>query len=119
MQRQTLVPMRDFMRSKGSSNGSGMRLLEVACGTGRFATFIKVCTPFSLLKIRSMSLLIACQDRRCTRNYIYAVCAGSETVMSLAVQPSCSGKGHQQSYCIVWSSVLILAPSPCRTTTQN
>ena len=44
MQRQSLVPLRAFMQRKGSVDGSGMKLLEVACGTGRFATFVKVWT---------------------------------------------------------------------------
>jgi len=44
MQRQSLVPLRAFMQSKLSSDGAGLKLLEVACGTGRFATFVKVCS---------------------------------------------------------------------------
>ena len=41
MQRQTLVPLSAFMAPRGP-RGRGTRLLELACGTGRFATFIKV-----------------------------------------------------------------------------
>jgi ubiquinone/menaquinone biosynthesis C-methylase UbiE len=41
MQRQTLVPLRGFMVGR-IPNGEGTRLLEVAAGTGRFATFVKV-----------------------------------------------------------------------------
>lgn len=41
MQRQTLVPLHAFMAGR-MPNGRGTRLLEVAAGTGRFATFIKV-----------------------------------------------------------------------------
>jgi hypothetical protein len=41
MQRQTLVPLHHHMRGK-PAGGVGMKCLEVACGTGRFATFIKV-----------------------------------------------------------------------------
>ena len=41
MQRQTLVPLHHHMRGK-PPGGVGMKCLEVACGTGRFATFIKV-----------------------------------------------------------------------------
>jgi ubiquinone/menaquinone biosynthesis C-methylase UbiE len=41
MQRQNLVPMRSFMQRKNSVDGAGLKLLEVACGTGRFATFVK------------------------------------------------------------------------------
>lgn len=41
MQRQTLVPLHHHMRGRAHA-GAGMKLLEVACGTGRFATFIKV-----------------------------------------------------------------------------
>ncbi|CAL8463579.1 g3113 [Coccomyxa elongata] len=40
MQRQTLVPLRAFMAGRGA-DGAGTRLLEVATGTGRFATFLK------------------------------------------------------------------------------
>ena len=36
-----LVPLREAMAERASS-GAGTRLLEVAGGTGRFATFIKV-----------------------------------------------------------------------------
>lgn len=39
MQRQTLVPLAKHMQAKSSARG--MKLLEVACGTGRFATFVK------------------------------------------------------------------------------
>lgn len=42
MQRQSLVPLRDFMLSKGTTDGAGMQLLEIGSGTGRFATFVKV-----------------------------------------------------------------------------
>ena len=42
MQRQTLVPLMQHMR--GSTPASTPpRILEIACGTGRFATFMKVC----------------------------------------------------------------------------
>jgi ubiquinone/menaquinone biosynthesis C-methylase UbiE len=40
MQRQTLVPLHHHMRGRANA-GAGMKLLEVACGTGRFATFVK------------------------------------------------------------------------------
>lgn len=38
MQRQTLVPLSDFMKGR---DAAATRVLEVACGTGRFATFLK------------------------------------------------------------------------------
>jgi SAM-dependent methyltransferase len=41
MQRQALVPLAGFMRGRPGRAGAGTRLLELACGTGRFATFIK------------------------------------------------------------------------------
>jgi hypothetical protein len=41
MQRQTLVSLHYHMCCK-PLGGAGMKCLEVACGTGRFATFIKV-----------------------------------------------------------------------------
>lgn len=50
MQRQGLVPLHRFMQSR-TKQGSGTSLLEVACGTGRFATFVKVsqarCTAYN------------------------------------------------------------------------
>ena len=44
MQRQALVPLHDFMATRPRSDGQGTKMLEVASGTGRFATFIKVNT---------------------------------------------------------------------------
>ncbi len=41
MQRQTLVPLAEHMAQR-SPTGAGMKALEVGCGTGRFATFVKV-----------------------------------------------------------------------------
>ena len=41
MQRQALVPLSGFMREQAAS-GRGTSMLEVACGTGRLATFVKV-----------------------------------------------------------------------------
>ena len=41
MQRQSLVPLYSFMQGRGRQ-GAGTKMLEVACGTGRFATFVKV-----------------------------------------------------------------------------
>ena len=41
MQRQTLVPLAKWMSGRPAS-GRGVRALEVAAGTGRFATFMKV-----------------------------------------------------------------------------
>ncbi|KAL3130821.1 hypothetical protein ABBQ38_000156 [Trebouxia sp. C0009 RCD-2024] len=40
MQRQSLVPLHNFMQGRGRE-GAGTKMLEVACGTGRFATFVK------------------------------------------------------------------------------
>ena len=42
MQRSTLVPLARHLQSAGVQSGAGLKLLEVACGTGRFATYIKV-----------------------------------------------------------------------------
>lgn len=56
MQRQSLVPLHDFMLSKGSANGDGLQLIEVGSGTGRFATFVKV-PP-------SMAQQLSCCPRR-------------------------------------------------------
>eukprot|EP00287_Rhodomonas_sp_CCMP768_P010601 CAMPEP_0196726600 /NCGR_PEP_ID=MMETSP1091-20130531/7848_1 /TAXON_ID=302021 /ORGANISM="Rhodomonas sp., Strain CCMP768" /LENGTH=381 /DNA_ID=CAMNT_0042069069 /DNA_START=24 /DNA_END=1166 /DNA_ORIENTATION=+ len=42
MQRSALVPLGQWFRAQeGRSDGSGVSLLEVACGTGRFNTFIR------------------------------------------------------------------------------
>ncbi len=44
MQRQSLVPLHSFMQARSSpdhSQGDHTSMLEVACGTGRFATFVK------------------------------------------------------------------------------
>jgi hypothetical protein len=41
MQRTTLLPVADYIRSKGLDPAS-MTIAEVGCGTGRFHTFIKV-----------------------------------------------------------------------------
>ena len=43
MQRSAMVPLADFMRGR-LPEGRDTRLLEVACGTGRFGTFMKVAT---------------------------------------------------------------------------
>ncbi|KAK9815034.1 hypothetical protein WJX73_005595 [Symbiochloris irregularis] len=40
MQRQTLIPLADHFRSRPAGAGAP-KILEVACGTGRFATFLK------------------------------------------------------------------------------
>ena len=45
MQRSTLVPLARHLQSNGVQSGAGLKLLEVACGTGRFATYIKVYIP--------------------------------------------------------------------------
>lgn len=42
MQRSTLVPLADFMHGRDASQ---LRALEVAAGTGRFATFVKAGGP--------------------------------------------------------------------------
>lgn len=44
MQRQSLVPLHRFMQARSGgrqSKGDDTKMLEVACGTGRFATFVK------------------------------------------------------------------------------
>ena len=41
-QRQSMVPITKWLDSKGlDRSGSGVKLLEVACGTGRFMTFLR------------------------------------------------------------------------------
>ena len=49
MQRQSLVPLHRFMQARSGGRqvkGDNTKMLEVACGTGRFATFVKVPVPF-------------------------------------------------------------------------
>jgi hypothetical protein len=42
MQRTALLPLAEFIRSRGL-DPARMTVAEVGCGTGRFHTFIKVC----------------------------------------------------------------------------
>lgn len=42
MQRQTLVPLSNHFRRSRPARAGAPKILEVACGTGRFATFLKV-----------------------------------------------------------------------------
>ena len=61
MQRQSLVPLKSFMDKKGSVDGSGLSFLEVAGGTGRYATFVKVGLPCRPAPIhRKLQSIIAC-----------------------------------------------------------
>lgn len=51
MQRQSLVPLHRFMQTRSPgrhTKGDNTKMLEVACGTGRFATFVKVLHPTNL-----------------------------------------------------------------------
>lgn len=42
MQRHSLLPITSWLASRGlPSSGEGASLLEVACGTGRFMTFVR------------------------------------------------------------------------------
>jgi ubiquinone/menaquinone biosynthesis C-methylase UbiE len=52
MQRSTLVPLADFMPGKDPSQ---LRALEVAAGTGRFATFVKDTYPALDLTVTDLS----------------------------------------------------------------
>lgn len=52
MQRCTLVPLSDFMRSRDATT---TRVLEIACGTGRFATFVKDNYPTIDLTLTDLS----------------------------------------------------------------
>ena len=61
MQRQALVPLSGFMREQ-AAHGRGTSMLEVACGTGRLATFVKV---GACSNMRAASLLVCpCISRR-------------------------------------------------------
>lgn len=42
MQRQSLIPIGDFLKENYSKEGRGFELLDIAAGTGRYATFVKV-----------------------------------------------------------------------------
>lgn len=52
MQRSTLVPLADFMRGKDASQ---IQALEIAAGTGRFATFVKDNYPSLNLTVSDLS----------------------------------------------------------------
>lgn len=52
MQRSTLVPFSDFMRGKDASQ---LQALEIAAGTGRFATFVKDNYPTLQLTVSDLS----------------------------------------------------------------
>lgn len=52
MQRCTLVPLSDFMKGRDSST---TRALEIGCGTGRFATFVKDNYPTMDLTLTDLS----------------------------------------------------------------
>ena len=52
MQRQSLVPLHSFMQGR-RPQGAGTKMLEVACGTGRFATFVKVTALWDLFLLLS------------------------------------------------------------------
>ena len=41
MQRTALVPLSEWMRERGVKDGAGAKFLELACGTGRFLTFVR------------------------------------------------------------------------------
>ena len=41
MQRTALVPLSEWMRERGAKDGAGAKFLELACGTGRFLTFVR------------------------------------------------------------------------------
>lgn len=42
MQRHTMLPLASWLEDRGlPRSGDGLQLLEVACGTGRFATFLR------------------------------------------------------------------------------
>ena len=42
MQRQSLIAISEFMKDHATRDGAGYELLDIACGTGRAATFVKV-----------------------------------------------------------------------------
>ena len=52
MQRGTLVPLRDFMAGRDASQ---LQALEVAAGTGRFATYVKDNFPSLNLTVSDLS----------------------------------------------------------------
>jgi hypothetical protein len=60
----TQVPLREFMAERGAYSGAGTRLLEVAGGTGRFATFLKASLrlfPSSLSSALDLHLKALCR----------------------------------------------------------
>ncbi|KAK9867234.1 hypothetical protein WJX84_008109 [Apatococcus fuscideae] len=62
MQRTAMVPLADFMRSRPSA-GEGTQVLEVACGTGRFGTFLKDTYPKMQLTCSDLSPFYLAQAR--------------------------------------------------------
>lgn len=61
MRRQALVPIAQFLRAHGSR---GTRLLDVACGTGRFLTFVKDNHPRLEVTGLDLSMPYLAQARR-------------------------------------------------------
>lgn len=73
MQRAALVPLVEFVSQRsGDALGSGMKLLEVACGTGRFHTYIKVQLPGWTLE--DSCRLYQCQQKFCVQPLVLCVC---------------------------------------------
>ena len=54
MQRQTLIPLGRHLRS-GGQVGEGARILEIAAGTGRFATFVRDNFPAAEMVVSDLS----------------------------------------------------------------
>jgi ubiquinone/menaquinone biosynthesis C-methylase UbiE len=57
MQRQALVPLHYYMKGK---NEGDTRMMDVACGTGRFLTFLKDNYPRAKVYGVSHPLAISC-----------------------------------------------------------
>ncbi|CAG9465589.1 unnamed protein product [Pedinophyceae sp. YPF-701] len=55
MQRQTLVPLRAWMDENAGPEGRGASMLELACGTGRFGTFVRDNYPLADLTLLDAS----------------------------------------------------------------
>lgn len=103
MQRGALVPVAswadEWVSSSGSSNarstgGLGVRMLEVACGTGRFATFLRDNYPHADLTVTDLSPFYLEQARE---NLAYWEAArGDEARKRVRTKPYPAHTGNSQ-----------------------
>jgi hypothetical protein len=76
-QRAALVPISRHITAHHGGNTSGLRLLEVAAGTGRFHTFIKVpacCVLRAACCVLLAASLWRCAPAACPQRFVPFVC---------------------------------------------